>query len=66
VPQAAHFPDRSKKDVVDPAVREYIDRHRQEIYDGVKEALARLDGSDKSAVSLLTRMSADRLDELGG
>lgn len=66
VTQAAHFLGRSKKHVVDAAVREYIDRHRQEIYVGVKDALSRLDGSNKSAVSLLTGMSADRLDELGG
>jgi len=31
VSQAAHFMSRSKKDVVDAAVREYIDAHRDEI-----------------------------------
>jgi hypothetical protein len=66
VTQAAHFLGRSKKHVVDAAVREYIDHHRQEIYVGVKDALSRLDGSNKAAVSLLTGLSAERLDELGG
>ena len=32
----------------------------------VHAALARLDGSTASAVSLLTGLSADELDELGG
>lgn len=66
VSQAAHFLGRPKKYIVDAAVREYIDHHREEIYVGVKDALSQLDGSNKAAVSLLTGMSAERLNELGG
>ncbi|QQG99542.1 type II toxin-antitoxin system VapB family antitoxin [Mycobacteroides chelonae] len=66
VTQAAHFLGRSKKDVVDVAVREYIDRHREEIFVGVKDSLAVLDGTNRSAVALLTGLSSERLDELGG
>jgi hypothetical protein len=66
VSQAAHFLGRSKKHVVEAAVREYIDRHRQEIYVGVKDALSRLDGSKSAAVSMMTGMSGARLNELGG
>ena len=66
VSQAAHFLGRPKKHIVDAAVREYIDRHRDEIYVGVKDALSQLNGSNAAAVSLLTNLTADRLDELGG
>jgi hypothetical protein len=66
ISHAAHFLGKSKKDVVDAAVREYIDAHRNEINAGVRAALGRLDGSSKSAVALLADVSADQLDEYGG
>ena len=66
VSHAAHFMSRSKKDLVDAAVREYIDAHRNEINAGIKTALGRLNGSETAAVSHLTGLSADELDDLGG
>ncbi|GAA4491655.1 hypothetical protein [Microbacterium panaciterrae] len=66
ISHAAHFLRSSKKDVVDVAVREYIERHREEIQEAALEALRTLDGSTKSAVQLLTGASASELDELGG
>lgn len=66
ISHAAHFLRSSKKDVVDAAVREYIDRHREEIQKAALEALRTLDGSTKSAVQLLTGALDDELDELGG
>ncbi|WP_166352552.1 hypothetical protein [Phytoactinopolyspora limicola] len=66
VSHAAHFLSRSKKDIVDAAVREYIDAHRDEINTGISAALGQLNGSDTAAVSLMTGLSADELDELGG
>jgi len=66
ISHAAHFLRSSKKDVVDVAVREYIERHREEIQKAALEALRTLDGSTKSAVQLLTGASDDELDELGG
>lgn len=66
ISHAAHFLRSSKKDVVDVAVREYIERHREEIQNAALEALRTLDGSTKSAVQLLTGASDDELDELGG
>lgn len=66
ISHAAHFLRSSKKDVVDIAVREYIERHREEIQKAALEALRTLDGSTKSAVQLLTGASDDELDELGG
>ena len=66
VSHAAHFISRSKKDIVDAAVREYIDAHRDEINAGVKTALDTLNGTDVAAVAMMTGLSADELDDLGG
>lgn len=66
VSHAAHFMSRSKKDIVDAAVREYIDAHRNEINAGIKTALGQLNGSAVGAVSMMTNLSADELDDLGG
>ncbi|ACZ31362.1 hypothetical protein Xcel_2346 [Xylanimonas cellulosilytica DSM 15894] len=66
VSHAAHFLSRSKKDIVDAAVREYIDTHRDEINAGIKAALGRLNGTDETAVSFMTGLSAEELDDLGG
>ncbi|WP_033340029.1 hypothetical protein [Catenuloplanes japonicus] len=66
ISHAAHFLSRSKKDVVDTAVREYIENHRDEIQVAVTAALKQLDGTLAGSVSLLTGMSRDELDELGG
>lgn len=65
VSHAAHFMSRSKKDIVDAAVREYIDAHRDDINAGINAALGQLNGTD-AAVSLMTGLSADELDDLGG
>jgi predicted transcriptional regulator len=64
--QAAHFLRSSKKDIVDAAVREYIEKHRAEIQKGVLDALRGLDGSTSGVVSLLSGLSKDELAELGG
>jgi predicted transcriptional regulator len=66
VSHAAHFLSRSKKDIVDVAVREYIDAHRDEINAGVKAALGSLNGTDTAAVALMTGMTAAELEDLGG
>ncbi len=66
VSHAAHFLSRSKKDIVEAAVREYIDAHRSEINAGIKTALGQLNGTDAAAVSMMTGLSAVELDDLGG
>ena len=63
---AAHFLGKAKKDVVEAAVREYVDAHRAEINAGIREALNQLDGSSRSAISLLADIPADQLNEYGG
>ncbi|HYU84813.1 MAG TPA: hypothetical protein VEK80_08395 [Kribbellaceae bacterium] len=66
ISHAAHFLGTSKKDVVDVAVREYIENHRDAIQRGVAQALSELDGTVASSVTLLTGMSREELDEVGG
>lgn len=66
VSHAAHFMSRSKKDIVTEAVREYIDAHRDEINAGIKSALGQLNGTEATAVSIMTGLDADELDDLGG
>lgn len=56
------FMSRSKKDIVDAAVREYIEAHRDEINAGIKVALGQLNGTDAAAVSLMTGFSTEELD----
>lgn len=56
----------SKKGLVDEAVREYIDNHREEINQRVLAALGQLDGTKAAAVSFATGLSRARIDELGG
>ena len=64
--EASHFLGRSKKDIVDAAVREYVDEHRDEITAGVRASLARLDGTRASLIAEASGLSRERLDELGG
>ena len=66
ITQAAHFLGTSKKDVVDDAVREYVENHREEIQRGVLDALGQLDGTTASSVRLLANLSATGLDDIGG
>ena len=64
VTQAAHFLAHSKKDIVDLAVREYIDNHRDEINAGVRAALQQFDGTRATQLSVLTGMTKDEIDEV--
>lgn len=66
IADAAHFLGRTKKDIVDAAVRDYVDAHREEINEGIRSSLSRLDGTRASVVSEISGLSRAQLDELGG
>jgi len=66
ISHTAHFLGRSKKEIVDVAVREYLENHRAEIETGVLSALKQLNGNVPAAVSLLTGLTPAQLDDLGG
>ena len=51
VTQAAHFLSRSKKDIVDA---------------GITAALGKLNGTEAAAASLMTGLSPEEIDNLGG
>ncbi|MGO2110827.1 MAG: hypothetical protein ACTH31_04370 [Pseudoclavibacter sp.] len=66
ISHAAHFLRASKKHVVNVAVREYIEGHRDEVQEAALDAMRALDGTTESAVQLLTGASDEELEELGG
>jgi diacylglycerol kinase len=53
-------------EILNAAVREYIDVHRDEINAEIKAALGQLNGSDVVAASLMTELSTDELEDFGG
>jgi hypothetical protein len=66
ISEGAHFLRISKKDFVAEAVQVYLEQQREALHRGMVESMRVLDGSMASEVSLLTGMSAERLEELGG
>jgi hypothetical protein len=66
ISHAAHFLGISKKDLVAEAVQAYLELRREEIRRGMVESMKLLDGSLTSAVSMLTDLPPERIEELGG
>lgn len=66
IADAAHFLGRTKKDIVDAAIRDYVDLHRNEINEGIRASLSRLDGTRASIVAETSGLSRDELNDLGG
>ncbi|MEU1210870.1 hypothetical protein ACFYSH_11575 [Streptomyces sp. NPDC005791] len=66
ISQGAHFLGLTKKDLVAEAVRVYLDQRREDLREGMVEALSVLDGSLKSDVMLLTGLTSEDIDAVGG
>jgi hypothetical protein len=66
ITNSAHFLGLTKKELVADAVRAYVEQRREEIRAQMREVMRTLDGSRRSRVALLTGLSPERLDELGG
>ena len=66
ISQAAHFLGMTKKDFVAEATRAYLEQRREEIRHGMRESMKLLDGSLTASVSMLTGLSPERIEELGG
>ncbi|QMU75534.1 hypothetical protein GXW83_07065 [Streptacidiphilus sp. PB12-B1b] len=66
ISQGAHFLGLTKKDLVADAVRLYLEQRREDLRVGMTEALQVLDGSLKSDVMLLTGLTAEEIDAVGG
>jgi len=66
ISQGAHFLGITKKDLVAEAVKDYLAARREDIHRRMAEAMKVLDGTTKSRVALLTGMSPEDIDRLGG
>lgn len=66
ITQGAHFLGVTKKELVADAVRMYIEHRREEIRQGMVESMRVLDGTTKARVALLTGISTEDIDRLGG
>jgi hypothetical protein len=66
ISQAAHFLGMTKKDFDAEAVRAYLEQRREEIRRGMVESMRLLDGSLTSSVAMLTGLSPERIEQLGG
>ena len=66
ISQGAHFLGMTKKDLVDAAVRAYLEQEREQVRRGMIESMKILDGSLTTSVAMLTGLSPERINELGG
>ncbi|MEO3789327.1 hypothetical protein ABGB14_03900 [Nonomuraea sp. B10E15] len=66
ISDGAHFLGLTKKDLVAEAVRVYLELRREEIRSSMKESMRKLDGSNLSRVALLTGLTAEQINAVGG
>jgi hypothetical protein len=66
ISQGAHFLGMTKKDLVAEAVRAYLAERREDIHTAMTEAMRVLDGTTKSRVAVITAISPQVIDRLGG
>jgi hypothetical protein len=66
ISQAAHFLGMTKKDFVAEAAKAYLEQRREEIRRGMIDSMKVLDGSLTASVAMLTGLSPERIEELGG
>ncbi len=66
ISNGAHFLGLTKKELVAQAVQVYLEIRQEEIRQKMQEAMAALDGSNRSRLAMLTGLTVERIDELGG
>ena len=66
ITSGANYLHMSKKDLVEEAVRFYLDARREEMQAGMRELLSELDGSRAARVAMLAGMTREELDAVGG
>jgi hypothetical protein len=66
ISQGAHFLGVTKKDLVAEAVRAYLAARHEELAAGLREAMQVLDGTNRSRLALLTGLTPEEIDEVGG
>ncbi|GAA1007403.1 hypothetical protein Aple_018250 [Acrocarpospora pleiomorpha] len=66
ISDGAHFLGLTKKDLVAEAVRVYLELRREEIRSRMMESMRKLDGSNLARVALLTGLTAEQINAVGG
>ena len=66
ITSGANYLHMTKKDLVETAVRFYLEAHREEMQAGLQELLSELDGSRASRVAMLAGMTRQELESVGG
>jgi hypothetical protein len=66
ISQGAHFLGMTKNDLVAEAVRDYLAARREQLHVGMRDAMRVLDGTTNARVALLTGISPQDIDRLGG
>ncbi|MFF2405268.1 hypothetical protein [Streptomyces sp. NPDC058092] len=66
ITSGANFLGMTKKDLVEAAVAFYLDARREDMQARMHGLLSELDGTRAARVSLLTGVSRERIEELGG
>lgn len=62
----ARLSGKSKRQVIDAAITEYIERHRDEINAEIQSALDKLDGTAGRRIQATTGLSQQDLADVGG
>jgi hypothetical protein len=62
----AHQLKMAKKDLVGEAIRVYLEIRREEIRQNMQATLAKLDGTNRSRLALLTGLTVEQIDAVGG
>ncbi|MEV6153016.1 hypothetical protein AB0L53_21965 [Nonomuraea sp. NPDC052129] len=66
ISDGAHFLGLTKKDLVAEAVRIYLELRREEIRTRMMESMRKLDGSNLARVALLTGLTPEQINAVGG
>lgn len=66
ISDGAHFLGLTKKDLVAEAVRIYLEIRREEVRAKMMESMRKLDGSNIARVALITGLSPEQINAVGG
>lgn len=66
ISSGANFLGITKKDLVAEAVQFYLDARREEMRERMRALMRQLDGTRASRVALLSGLSREQLDAVGG
>jgi hypothetical protein len=66
ISDGAHFLGMTKKDLVAAAVQMYLASRREEVRARMMESMRKLDGSNLARVALLTGLTAEQINAVGG